>query len=231
MSNALLCASPIEGLVLRITKLNACGVPITGTGGVATPVSGSGSLVMDGFTEVTPSPQYDTGDRVITRKANGAICQNFKIPDQFTNYEQTINFCTWNPALIPITIAGRLLTATSSPTGTGFAHGTWSNALINSARWSLEIWQAPPQACDSSGVVYYPYFAWPHLGDAKLGDFNINLDSNILQIMANSYDASPLWTVGNSYLGTGQVVFGDHMLYNLTSTVPPPSACFLSDYP
>jgi hypothetical protein len=229
MSQALLCASPIEGLVLRITKLNSCGVPITGTGGVASPDAGSAQIVMDGFTEITPSPQYDTGDRVITRKANGTLCQNFKIPDQFTNDELTMNFCVWNPALIPLTISGRLLSSTSTPTGSGFARGTWSN--ITMAHWSLEVWQAPPQACDSSGTVLYPYHAWPHIADGKIGDFNINLDANILQIMGNTYDASPLWTVGNSYLGTGQVVFGDHHLYNLENTAPPPSACFLANYP
>jgi hypothetical protein len=229
MSQALLCASPIEGLVLRITKLNACGVPITGTGGVASPDAGSAQIVMDGFTEVTPSPQYDTGDRVITRKANGTLCQNFKIPDQYTNDELTMNFCVWNPALIPLTISGRLLSSTSSPTGTGFARGTWSNIIMS--HWSLEIWQAPPQACDTTGVVYYPYHAWPHIADGKIGDFNINLDANILQIMGNTYDASPLWTVGNAYLGTGQVVLGDHHLYNLENVAPPPSACFLANYP
>jgi hypothetical protein len=229
MSQALLCASPIEGLVLRIIKLNACGVPITGTGGVVSPDSGSAMLVMDGFTEVTPSPQYDTGDRVITRKANGQLCQNFKIPDQYTNDTITANFCVWNPALIPLTIGGRLLSSTSSPTGTGFARGTWAN--ITAAHWSLEIWQAPPQSCDASGVVLYPYHAWPHISNGKIGDFNINLDANILQIMGDTMDASPLWTAGNSYLGSGQVVQGDHHLYNLENTAPPPSACFLADYP
>jgi len=219
VATALVCASPIEGLVMRITKLNACGVVVTG--------ATAAQLILDGFTEVTPSPQYDTGDRVITRKANGTICQNYKQPDQYTNDELTMNFCVWNPALIPLAIAGRLLTSTQSPTGTGFARGTWSNAAILAAHWSLEIWQAPPQSCDASGTVLYPYHAWPHIANGKIGDFNINLDANILQIMGDTMDASPLWTLGDSYLGTGQVVQGDHHLYNLSSTAPPTAACYL----
>lgn len=221
MSNALLCASPIQGLVLRITKLNDCGVPVTGTG--------SAQLVIDGFVQVQDAPQYDTGDRKITRKADGTLCQNYKIPDQFTNDELTIDFCVWNPGLIPTVLSGRLITGTSSPTGTGFAHGTWSNATA--AHWSLEVWQAPPQSCDDSGVVYYPYHAWPHISDGKRGQSTISEDPNILQIIANTYDASPLWTVGDSYLGVGEVTQGDHYLYNLESTAPPPAACFLADYP
>ncbi len=221
MSTALLCASPIEGLIIRMIKLNACGVPISGTG--------SGMLVMDGFTQVQDSPQYDTGDRKITRKANGVLCQNFKIPDQFTNDELTIDFCSWNPALVPLLLSGRLLTATSSPTGTGFAHGTWSNATM--AHWSLELWQSPPQSCSASGITYYPYHAWPHAADAKRGDSTHGPDPSMLQIIANTYDSSPLWTPGVPFLGAGQVVQGDHYLYNLESTVPPPDACFFYDYP
>jgi hypothetical protein len=216
----LLCASPIEGLVVRLITLNACGVPVTGTG--------SAMIVMDGFTEVADSPQYDTGDRKITRKANGTLCQNFKIPDQFTNDELTMNFCVWNPALILQTLNGRILSSTSSPTGTGFARGTADNSTMK--HFSLELWQAPPQACDSTGIVYYPYHAWPHVADAKMGDFSINLDPTMLQIIGETYDASPLWTAGASYLGASQVRLGDHHLYNLESTVPPPSACTLQDY-
>ncbi len=101
MSTALRCASPIEGLVLRITKLNTCGAPITGTGG-SVPGTGSGQIVMDGFTETTSSPQYDTGDRVITRKANGLLCQNFKIPDQYTNDEGTAARLRIQHGLLPV---------------------------------------------------------------------------------------------------------------------------------
>ena len=218
----LLCASPIEGLIIRAIKLNACGVIVSGTG--------SAMIVMDGFTQVQDSPQYDTGDRIITRKANGTLCQNFKVPDQFTNDELTIDFCSWNPGLIPLMLSGRLLTATLSPTGTGFALGTWANATA--AHWSLELWQALPQECAADGTAYYPYHAWPHLSDAKRGDSTMSsTDSTMLQIIANTYDGSPLWTAGDPYLGAGQVVQGDHYLYNLESTAPPPPACILYDYP
>ena len=217
----LICQSPIQGLVFRAIKLNDCGVIISG--------AGSAMIVFDGFTQVQDSPQYDTGDRKITRKANGTLCQNFKIPDQYTNDTLTIDICAWNPGLIPLMLAGRLLTATASPTGTGFALGTWANAT--QAHWSYELWQSPPQSCDGSGTVYYPYHAWPHLSDGKRGDSTHGPDPSMLQIIADTYDSSPLWTAGVPYLGAGQVVQGDHYLYNLTNQTPPPSACVLQDYP
>src|SRR5688572_23966370 len=102
MPTPLLCSSPVQGQVLRVIKLDTCGIPVSGTG--------SAVLVMDGFIQVAASPQYDTGDRKITRKANGELCTNFKLPDQFTNDELTIDFCVWNPGLIVNTINARLLT-------------------------------------------------------------------------------------------------------------------------
>jgi hypothetical protein len=224
MVTAVRCDSPIEGLVLRIVKLNSCGVPVTGT-----TAAGAASIVFDGFTKVSPAPQYDNGARKITRKADGTLCLNFKQPDQYTNDEVTVDFCAWNPGVPVITMAARLLTATESPTGTGFARGTWSN--YTPAHFSLEVWQAPPQACDASGVVRYPYHAWPHLADGKQGNWSIGEDSSQLQLVANTYDGSPLWTPGNTYLGANQVVLGDHYLRNLQNTAPPPSQCAILDYP
>lgn len=220
MSQNLLCASPVQGLVVRLIKLDTCGVPITGTG--------SAMVVMDGFTQVQDSPQYDTGDRIITRKADGTLCQNWKVADQFTNDEITVDFCVWNPGLAYITLGARILSATSSPTGTGFAIGTWANS--DPVHWSLELWQPPPQGCPA-GTVYYPYHAWPHISDGKRGDMTASgTDATMLQIIGNTYDASAAWLAGNSYLGTGQVILGDHYLYNLESTAPPPDACVLQDF-
>jgi len=224
MVQAVRCVSPIQGIAMRIVKLNSCGVPVTGTY-----AAGAAQLVLDGFTQVQDAPQYDNGARKVLRKANGTLCQNFKLPDQFTNDELTIDFCSWNPGVPVVTLAARLLTATESPTGTGFARGTWAN--YTPAHFSLEVWQAPPQACAADGVVRYPYHAWPHLADGKQGNFSIGEDPTMMQIIANTYDASPLWTPGALYLGASQVVLADHYLYNLENTAPPPVGCIVLDYP
>jgi len=220
VSSVIRCDTPIQGLVLRIIKLNACGVPITGDAG--------GVVVIESFIQVQDSPQYDTGDRKIQRTAAGKLCQNKKMPDEYTNDELTVDFCAWNPGIVPITLGGRLLSATESPTGTGFALGTWAD--ITEAHWSLEVWQAPGDACDDQGNVYWPYHAWPHLSDGKRGQMTISEDPTLLQIIANTFNASPLWTAGATWLGTGQVIYGDHYLRNLSNTAPPPEACAVSNY-
>jgi hypothetical protein len=220
MATNVQCFSPVQGSVLRVIKLNSCGIPVTGTG--------SAQIVMDGFVQVSSSPQYDTGDRKITRKANGTICVNYKLPDQFTNDEVTIDFCVWHPGLIVNTIGARLLTGSSSPTGVGWAHGTWANA--SPAHFSLEVWSPPTEASCATGVPMYPYWFWPHLSDAKKGDYSIGEDPTQLQIIANTLDASVLWTAGAAWL-VDAVVAGDHQGGLLTPVAPPASACIIADYP
>lgn len=215
-----LCYSPAQGTVLRIIKLDSCGVPVTG--------ASSAQLVENGFIQATSSPQYDTGDRKITRNAAGTICVNYKIPDQFTNDEVTIDFCVWNPGLIVNTIGARLLTGSYSPTGVGWAHGTWANA--NVAHWSLEIWSPPTEASCASGTPLYPYWFWPHLSDAKKGDYSIGADPTQLQIIANSFDGNVRWTAGAAWL-IDAIQAGDHQGGLLTPVAPPTATCSILAYP
>lgn len=221
MATNIRCGSPILGTVLRVISLNSCGVPVTGTS--------SASIVMDGFTQVQDAPQYDTGDRKILRLANGNLCHNKKLPDVFTNDALTIDFCVWNPGLIVNTIGGRLLTATESPTGTGTAYGEG----LTAKHFSLELWQEIDGigACDATGTQRYFYHAWPHLSDAKRGQNTMSNDPTLVQLIANSFSASTLWTAGASWLGAAQIVAGDHYLWNQTTTAPPTSTCLIADYP
>lgn len=220
MSTSLYCDTPAQGTVLRVIKLNSCGIPVTGVG--------SAQIVMDGFISVGASPQYDNGDYKISRKANGTLCQLYKIPDQFTHDEVTAKFCVWNPGLIVNTIGARLLTGSFSPTGVGWAHGTWANA--SPVHWSLEVWGPPSQASCATGVPLYRYWFWPHLIDAKKGDYMISLDPTELDIKANTADGSVLWTAGAAWL-ISAIQAGDHEGGLLTPVAPPASACIIADYP
>lgn len=217
-----LSAAPILGDFLRIVKLNSCGVPVTG--------ASSAQIVTSGFIQVQDSPQYDTGDRKIQRLANGLICVNKKLPDVFTNDQLTIDFCVWCPDLISTVIGGRLITATTPTSGSGFFTGESATPV----HASLEVWQevSGPGACDpSSGLQQYVYHAWPHLSDFKRGQFNINNDPTQFQLLANSFASTPLWTAGNSWLG-GNPIITDHYAMNITTTVPPTdTGCNIYTYP
>lgn len=214
-----LCESPILGEIVRIIKLNSCGVPASGTADAV--------IVMDAFTQVQNEPQYDTGDRKITRKANGLPCVNKKLPDLYVGENLTIDFCSWNPGLLLATINARLITGTTPSSGTGniMAEG------VDPGRWSLELWTGVDGDCDPNGDRYYTYHAWPNVGDGKRGSTTFGNDPTNLQIMGTTYRASALWTAGASWLGANQIAAGDHYAWNLTTTPPPSATCSILDYP
>lgn len=211
------CYTPIKGRVLRVTLLDTCGNVVTGASGA--------QIVASGFTQVSSSAQYDTGDRTVNRTADDELCVNDKAPDILTNFELDMMFCLFDPGLVANTVSpARLLTYSESPTGTGFALAEGAATT----HWSLEVWQrvSGRQACTSGGLTQWVYNAWPHLTDGKIGDYLISSAPSVLEIQANSLAVSPNWTIGNTWLGAGAVsVVPDHWFQNLTTATPPTAAC------
>jgi hypothetical protein len=211
------CYTPIQGRIIRIVKLDTCGVVVTGTG--------AATIIIDGFTQVSAAAQFENGDTHFQRRADAQACVNEKDPDVLTRFQLTTDFCVIDPGLVATTVTGRLLTFSESPTGTGFAIP--EGALTN--RFSMEVWQgvAGPGACDpTTGLQRYVYNAFPNCGNAKIGDYVISIAQSALQIVSESKRVSPLWTLGASWLGAGAVqVIPDHWFQNLTTVAPPTASC------
>ncbi|HEU5108613.1 MAG TPA: hypothetical protein VFT95_08665 [Micromonosporaceae bacterium] len=214
--------NPIKGRILRVIQLNECGVPVTGTSG--------GVVTVTGFTQVQSSAQYEDGEEYIVKTADAALCVNERDASILKRFEITTTLCSIDPGLVAKTVSpARLLTASESPTGTGFAVAEG----LSTAHFSLEVWQrvAGSGACDASGTQRYVYNAWPHLYDAKIGDYSIANEPSSLEFTAQSKAVSTLWTAGNPWLGSGAVsVVQDHWFQNLTTTAPPTEVTGINDY-
>jgi hypothetical protein len=213
------CYSPIKGRVLRVVQLTECGVPVTG----------SSVVVHSGFTQVQSSAQYETGDEHLVKTADAALCVNEKDADILKRFAVTMTLCSINPGMVATVVSpARLLTASESPTGTGFALAEGAAT----GHFSLEVWQrvAGSSSCDAGGNAQYVYNAWPHLYNGKIGDYNIAITPSSLEMTAESKPVSTLWTIGDTWLGAGAVsVVQDHWFQNLTTAVPPTAACGLQD--
>lgn len=218
-----LCYTAIKGRVLRIIAVDECGVPLCGDD------PGAGMIVSKGFTQIQQSAQYDTGEEHITRTADADLCVNEKDPDAFKRNDLTIDFCVTDPGVIARTVAPSRLLRTAG-IGTGFALGEG----ISRKRFSLEVWQrvTGPGACDPSGEQNWVYNAWPNLGQGKIGDYNVATAPSVLQIMGESRAASPLWWIGDPWLGDDPVSpIPDHWFQNVTTTPPPQPQCGIQDVP
>lgn len=219
---AALCISPIKATVMRLVKLDSCGVPVTG--------ASSAVIVQDGFISIAASPQYDTGDEFTQKTANGTLCINQKDPDSFQRVDLEMTWCVMDPDALTLLAGERLLTTGSPVTGTGVVFGEGVNAI----HYSLEVWQpvSGAGACTSSGAQQYVYWAFMNVGNGSVGDFTFENAAFSFVTSGSTFSASPLWGSGPGTAGPWidqttpqKVMAGDHYLYNVTTVAPPTSTC------
>lgn len=210
---------------MRVVRIDACGLPVTG--------SGSMVIVSKGFVQVQNEPQYEDGEEFFERTADGTVCVNQKDDPVLKRFQCTIDFCEVNTTMFSFISSARELTVGGAGvTGSGFAvaEGSPSN------RYSLEVWQrvAGSGACDASGAQRYIYNAWPNLGASKLGSYTIENGRSTFQVISESQAGSTTATVGwlngpgsgTSWLPSGETLgVGEHWLWNVTTTAPPTAAC------
>jgi hypothetical protein len=225
MSAVASCVTPIKGTHYRLTKLDSCGNPVTGTSSMV--------IVSKGFVQVQMAPQYQDGVEFFQLTADGSICVNQKDDNTLKRYELTIDFCEINQTGASWMTSMRELATGSPATGYGFA----GQEGLASNRWSLEVWQkiAGAAACNSNGVVQYIYNAWPNVGGAKLGNYTIMNDKSTLQVTAETRAVATSSTIGwgvppnqtsLQYLPSGFAVQAtDHWYWNITTVAPPTPQC------
>lgn len=178
-----ICAAPIQGTRIRIVKLDACGIPVTGV---------ASQIVTDGFVQVQVSQEYEDGTEYQLRNAQGAFCVNDTGPDQFKRASLDIQFCAIDPDVVNL-ITGVPVVVTGAPaTGTGF----WVQEGNVTQRFSLEVWQnISGQAC-VGGTQRFAYWAFPNLGSGRFNDFTIQDDVLEWTLSAKTAQAAAAWGGG-----------------------------------
>lgn len=212
------CVSVIKARVIRLVKLDECGVPVTGAGSMV--------IVSKGFVSVEAEPDYEEGEEFTQRNANGELCINDKDPDELKRVGLNVTLCEIDPEMLEVATGERLLTSSNGVTGTGMAFGEGQLA----GRFSMELWQpvAGAGACDASGNQQFVYWAFPNVGNGKISDFTFENAPFEFGFEAETKAASTLWGNGP---GTGTawidqpVESGEHFLFNITTTAPPTDAC------
>jgi len=207
----------IKGSMMRMVKVDICGVPVTGAGAL--------TVMTKAFVQVQSAPQYEAGTEYFERTADGTPCVNQMDAPTFKRMQLTVDMCVMDPDQIAYVLSARELVTSGPVSGYGFAlsEGQTHN------KFSLEVWQqvAGSGACDPSGNQRYIYNAWPHVGNGQVGNYTIDINRSTFQFQAVTFAASPLWGVGPaspSYLpatGSNAVVGTEHWIWNITTIAPP----------
>ena len=216
---AAICVAPIKARVMRLIKLDECGVPVSG--------ADSAVSVFGGFISVAVSPQYEEGTEYIQKTANGDLCVNAKDPNELKRVNLTITVCTIDPDMIVITTGERLLTDGVPATGTGVAYGEGTLT----GRYSLELWQpiSGAGACTPGGAQQFMYWLFGNVGNTMIGDWTFEqgvMTFNFTSETKSWYTAWPT-SIGalTTGLGTNVLETGGHYLHNVTTVAPPLASC------
>jgi hypothetical protein len=180
-------AASIQGVSIRVTRLDAAGNLLTG------PLD---SYTTSAFMRVSFTPEYEEGDEITEKGANGVICVSYKAPDTLKRITMELAICEPDPELSALLSGGLLLRKNISdnanpafksigwaapgvgddPAGNGVAIEAWSHAVSGGKRASV-----------------LPYFHWvfPYAKFRQSGDRVIENG-----MLANTFEGYGLGNVG-----------------------------------
>jgi hypothetical protein len=183
-------AASIQGVSIRVTRLDANGNLLNGAGD---------SYTTSAFMRVSFTPEYEEGDEITEKSANGSVCVTYKSPDTLKRITMELAICEPDPELTNLISGGLLLRKNL---------GTFASPDRKSVGWAspavgddpagngvaIEVWSLAIK--DGKKAATLPYFHWvfPY---AKLRQSGDRVIENGL--MANTFEG----------YGLGNINFGD----------------------
>jgi len=184
-------AASIQGVSIRVTRLDASGTLLNEPGD---------SYTTSAFMRLSFTPEYEEGDEITEKGANGAVCVTYKSPDTLKRITMELAICEPDPELTQLISGGLLLRKNlgtyaspdrksigwsspatgDDPAGNGVAIECWSHAII-----------------DGKKAATLPYFHWvfPYAKLRLSGDRVIENG-----LLANTFEG---YGLGNTEFGSG----------------------------
>lgn len=162
------CFSSIQGSVMRVTQLDACGAPA---------LSGSPSKVTNvttaGFVSVDYANNVDEGTQIQVLNAAGQQCINEPGCPSILWIDITATFCEVDPDLINL-FTGWPVVLDNLDNPVGFRTQTSIQCTTGVA---LEVWSNLPGGNCSGDTKQYLYWLAPYVVQGILGDVTVENDA------------------------------------------------------
>ena len=147
-------AASVQGVAIRVTRLDAAGNLLNGAGD---------SYTTSAFLRTSFTPEYEEGDEIVEKSADGTVCVSYKAPDTLKRITMELAICEPDTELSQLISGGLLLrknfgsfaspqnksvgwaapSVGDDPSGNGVALECWSFAVADGRRASTN-----------------PYFHW-----------------------------------------------------------------------
>ena len=183
-------AASIQGVSIRVTRLDANGNLLNGAGD---------SYTTSAFMRVSFTPEYEEGDEITEKSANGSVCVTYKSPDTLKRITMELAICEPDPELTSLISGGLLLRKNL---------GTFGSPNRKSVGWAapavgddpagngvaIEVWSLAIKDGKKSSTLPYFHWVFPY---AKLRQSGDRVIENGL--LANTFEG----------YGLGNINFGD----------------------
>jgi hypothetical protein len=184
-------AASIQGVSIRVTRLDANGALLNGENDVYT----TSAFIRASFT-----PEYESGDEITEKAADGTVCVAYPAPDTLKRVTLEIAICEPDPELSQLLSGGLLLRKNL---------GTYASPNVKSVGWAapsvgddpqangvaVEVWSLAIK--DGKKALTLPYFHWifPYVKLRQSGDRVIENG-----LLANTFEG---YGLGNETFGSG----------------------------
>lgn len=218
------CFVLVRGTVMRITKLDACGIPVVGPKSV---------VVSDGFVSVEGRIALEDPQEYKLKGANDKFIINTRGKPQIKWIDLTINFGKVDPDVYELTTGSPLVlndAVTPEAVGMRIREGV-------SANFALEVWSdISGQAC-VGGQQSWGYGLYPFVVDAVPGDHTWQNDVVSFPIQSARTEKGSGWGTGpynvinklSAPTGPAKLLEAitdkDHLHLQSTTLAPPTPTC------
>jgi hypothetical protein len=185
-------AASIQGVSIRVTRLDAAGNLLDGPGD---------SYTTSAFIRVSFTPEYEEGDEITEKAADGTVCVVYQSPDTLKRITMELAICEPDPELTQLLSGGLLLRKNQ---------GTFASPDRKSVGWSapavgddpagngvaIETWSFAIKDGKKSATMPYFHWVFPYVKLRQSGDRVIENG-----LLANTFEG---YGLGNTLFGSGQ---------------------------
>jgi|GEM_PF-4910450 len=159
-------AASITGIAIRVTRLDATGNLLNSAGD---------SYTTAAFLRVSWTPEYEEGDEITQKKADGSVCISYKSPDTLKRITMELAICEPDPELTNLVAGGLLLRKNLGTFGDPNDKSVgWASPAVGDSPSgngvSIESWSLAIK--DGKKATTLPYFHWvfPYVKLRQSGD-------------------------------------------------------------
>jgi hypothetical protein len=159
-------AASIQGVSIRVTRLDAAGNLLNGPGD---------SYVTSAFMRASFTPEYEEGDEITEKNANGIVCVTYKSPDVLKRITMELAICEPDPEISNLISGGLLLRKNL---------GTFASPDNKSVGWAspavgddpagfgvaIEVWSHAIKDGKKSSTLPYFHWVFPYAKLRQSGD-------------------------------------------------------------